>query len=175
MRIMRKGAPLLTLEESILVDKLQKILHMRSPPTRHLGSAGEKVDPHKSTRKSISIAQIAKVANVIDQQWDSDSESYLKHFKSVMILHKDDDALMCKVFAMTLRGAAQDWFHTLPSGSISSFKELVYVFNKEYTSYQTIKKNLDHLYNLRKKSDESLRDYIKRFKAENANIVGCDD
>ncbi|CAL8152778.1 unnamed protein product [Prunus armeniaca] len=37
---------------------------------------------------------------------DSDPESHLKHFKSVMILHKADDALMCKAFAMTLRGAA---------------------------------------------------------------------
>ncbi|XP_034227615.1 uncharacterized protein LOC117636996 [Prunus dulcis] len=68
-----------------------------------------------------------------------------------------------------------DWFHTLPSGSISSFKELAYVFTKEYTSYRTIKKNPDHLFNVQKKSDESLRDYIKRFKAERANIVGCDD
>ncbi|CAL2254935.1 unnamed protein product [Prunus armeniaca] len=106
---------------------------------------------------------------------DFDPESHLKHFKSVMILYKADNALMCKVFSMTLRGVAQDWFHTLPSGSISSFKELAYVFTKEYTSYRTIKKNPDHLYNLRKKSDESLRDYIKRFKAEKANIVGCDD
>ncbi|CAL9017513.1 unnamed protein product, partial [Prunus brigantina] len=106
---------------------------------------------------------------------DSDPESHLKHFKSVMILHKADDALMCKAFAMTLRGAAQDWFHTLPSGSINSFKELAYVFTKEYTSYRTIKKNPDHLFNLCKKPDESIRDYIKRFKAEKANIVGCDD
>lgn len=37
---------------------------------------------------------------------DSDPESHLKHFKSVMILYKDEDALMCKVFKMTLRGAA---------------------------------------------------------------------
>ncbi|CAL9022511.1 unnamed protein product [Prunus brigantina] len=47
---------------------------------------------------------------------DSDPESHLKHFKSVMILHKADDALMCGVFVITLREAAQDWFHTLPSG-----------------------------------------------------------
>ncbi|CAL9004827.1 unnamed protein product [Prunus brigantina] len=70
---------------------------------------------------------------------------------------------------------SNDWFHTLPSGSINSFKELAYVFTKEYTSYRTIKKNPDHLFNLRKKPDESIRDYIKRFKAEKANIVGCDD
>ncbi len=87
---------------------------------------------------------------------DSDPESHLKLFKSLMILYKTEDALMCKVFAMTLRGAAQDWFHTLPSGSINSFKELTYIFTKEYTSYRTIKKNPDHLYNVHKKSDESL-------------------
>ncbi|XP_020415484.1 uncharacterized protein LOC109948005 [Prunus persica] len=92
-----------------------------------------------------------------------------------MILYKAEDALMCKVFLMTLPGAAQDWIHTLPSGSIIRFKELAYVFTKEYTSYRTIKKNPDHLYNFRKKSDKSLRDYIKRFKAEKANIAGCDD
>ncbi|XP_020426569.1 uncharacterized protein LOC109950839 [Prunus persica] len=106
---------------------------------------------------------------------DSNLGSHLKHFKSLMILYKVEEVLMCKVFAMNLRGAAQDWFHTLPSGSISSFKELAYVFTKEYTSYRKIKKNPNHLYNLRKKPDESLQDYIKRFKAKNANIIGCDD
>ncbi|XP_008244411.1 PREDICTED: uncharacterized protein LOC103342553 [Prunus mume] len=106
---------------------------------------------------------------------DSDLENHLKYFKSLMILYKAEDALMCKVFAMTLQGAAQNWFHTLPCRSISSFKELAYVFTKEYTSYRSIKKNPDHLFNLHKKSNESLRDYIKRFKAERANIVGCDD
>lgn len=38
-----------------------------------------------------------------------------------------------------------------------------------------MKKNPDHLFNLCKKHDESLWDYIKRFKVEKANIVGCDD
>ncbi|CAL8161438.1 unnamed protein product [Prunus armeniaca] len=87
-----------------------------------------------------------------------------------MIIYKAEYALMCKVFAMTLQGAAQDWFYTLLSRSISSFNELTYVFTKEYTSYQTIKKNLDHLFNMHKKPDESLRDYIKRFKARGQTL-----
>ncbi|XP_034200579.1 uncharacterized protein LOC117615583 [Prunus dulcis] len=82
---------------------------------------------------------------------------------------------MCKVFAMTLQGAAQDWFHTLLSGLINNFKKLAYVFTKEYTSYQMIKKNPDHLYNLGKKPDKSFRAYIKRFKAKKVNIVGYDN
>ncbi|CAL9018079.1 unnamed protein product [Prunus brigantina] len=92
-----------------------------------------------------------------------------------MILYKADDALMCKVFAMTLRGAAQDWFHTLPSASIGNFKEFAIIFTKEYTSYKTVRKHADHLFNLRKKPDESLRDYLRWFKAEKANIIGCND
>ncbi|CAL9024343.1 unnamed protein product [Prunus brigantina] len=68
---------------------------------------------------------------------DSDPESHLRHFKSAMILYKAGDALMCKVFAMTMRGAAKDWFHTLPSASIGNFKEFALVFTKEYTSYKT--------------------------------------
>ncbi|XP_021807300.1 uncharacterized protein LOC110751173 [Prunus avium] len=106
---------------------------------------------------------------------DSDPESHLRHFKSTMILYKADDALMCKVFAMTLRGAAQDWLHTLLSASIGNFKEFALIFTKEYTSYKTVRKHADHLFNLRKKPDESLRDYLRRFKAEKANIIGCND
>ncbi|CAL8133847.1 unnamed protein product [Prunus armeniaca] len=67
MRIVKKGAPLLSLEEPILVAKLQKIPHKCSPPIRRLGSATEKVDPCKRTRKLISLAQIVKVINVADQ------------------------------------------------------------------------------------------------------------
>ncbi|CAL8155476.1 unnamed protein product [Prunus armeniaca] len=212
MRTVKKDTPLPALGEPILVAKLQKIPRKRSPPTRRLGSATEKVDPHEPMRKSISIAQSVKAINMINQPYvqkalrslgnfgdalrievdqansspftaeieqaappkrfstpsfiyfkgDSNPKSHLKHFKNLMILYKAEDTLMCKVFAMTLQGAAQDWFHTLLSGSISSFKELAYVFTKEYTSYWTIKKNPDHLFNLHKKSDESLRDYIKR-------------
>ncbi|CAL2246254.1 unnamed protein product [Prunus armeniaca] len=61
---------------------------------------------------------------------DSDPESHLRHFKMAIILYKADDALICKVFVMTLRGAAQDWFHTLPSMSIGKFKEFALIFFK---------------------------------------------
>ncbi|VVA22840.1 PREDICTED: VITISV_027903, partial [Prunus dulcis] len=67
----------------------------------------------------------------------------------------------------------QDWFCTLPSASIRNFKKLARIFTKEYTSYKMVRKHADHLFNLRKKPNESLRDYLRRFKAEKANIIGC--
>ncbi|CAL8153326.1 unnamed protein product [Prunus armeniaca] len=114
------------------------------------------VDRANSSPFTVEIEQVAPPKQFSTPSFtcfkgDSDPESHLKHFKSLMILYKAKNALMC----MTFQGAAQDWFHTLPSG--------------------LIKKNPDHLFNLHKKFDESLRDYIKRFKMKRANIVGCDD
>ena len=82
---------------------------------------------------------------------------------------------MCKIFATTLQGEAQDWFYTLPPQSIQSFDELSLVFTKEYSSYRSIKKKSNHLFNVKKNPNESLRDYVKRFKVEKAKIVGCND
>ncbi|CAL8112669.1 unnamed protein product [Prunus armeniaca] len=66
MRTVKKDTPLPALGEPILVAKLQKIHHKRSPPTRLLGSVDEGVDPRRPTKRSISVARMAKVANVID-------------------------------------------------------------------------------------------------------------
>ncbi|CAL2254936.1 unnamed protein product [Prunus armeniaca] len=66
MRTVKKDTPLPALGEPILVAKLQKISRKSRPPTRLLGSADERVDPRSPMRRSISVAQIAKVANVID-------------------------------------------------------------------------------------------------------------
>ncbi|KAM1382026.1 hypothetical protein ACFX2F_034547 [Malus domestica] len=106
---------------------------------------------------------------------DGDPERHLKHYRSAMVLYRNNDALMCKIFATTLQGEAQDWFHTLPARSIQNFDDLSLVFTKEYSSYRSIKKKSDHLFNVKKNPKESLRDYVKRFKAEKAKIVGCDN
>ncbi|XP_070677796.1 uncharacterized protein [Malus domestica] len=92
-----------------------------------------------------------------------------------MVLYRNNDALMCKIFAITLQVEAQDWFHTLPARSIQNFYDLSLVFTKEYSSYRSIKKKSDHLFNVKKNLKKSLRDYLKRFKAEKAKIVGCDN
>ncbi|KAM2848029.1 hypothetical protein COP1_001380 [Malus domestica] len=49
------------------------------------------------------------------------------------------------------------------------------VFTKEYSSYRSIKKKSDHLFDVKKNPKESLRDYVRRFKVEKAKIVGCND
>ncbi|XP_068319258.1 uncharacterized protein [Pyrus communis] len=92
-----------------------------------------------------------------------------------MVLYRNNDALMCKIFATTLQVEVQDWFHTLPPRSIWSFDDFSLIFTKEYSSYRSIKKKFNHSFNVKKNPKESLRDYVKRFKAKKVKIVGCDD
>ncbi|KAM2175371.1 hypothetical protein ACFX1Q_034786 [Malus domestica] len=105
-------------------------------------------------------------------KWDEDPKRHLKRYRSAMILYRNNDDLMCKIFATTLQGEAQDWFYTLPPQSIRNFYELSLVFTKGYSSYRSIKKKSDHLFDVKKNPKESLRDYVRRFKVEKAKIVG---
>ncbi|KAM1414288.1 hypothetical protein ACFX2I_006085 [Malus domestica] len=106
---------------------------------------------------------------------DEDLERHLKHYRSAMVFYWNNDVLMCKIFATTLQGEAQDWFHTLLVRSIQNFDDISLVFTKEYLSYRSIKKKSDHLFNVKNNLKESLCDYVKRFKVEKAKIVGCDN
>ncbi|KAM1083899.1 hypothetical protein ACFX19_022643 [Malus domestica] len=106
---------------------------------------------------------------------DEDSKKHIKHYRSTMVLYRNNNDLMCKIFSTTLQGEVQDWFYTLQPQSIQSFNELSLVFTKEYSSYRSIKKKSDHLFNVKKNPKESLCDYVKRFKAEKARIVRCNN
>ncbi|CAN6695556.1 unnamed protein product [Malus baccata var. baccata] len=87
----------------------------------------------------------------IPYKGDEDPDRHLKHYRSTMILYRNNDALMCKNFATTLQGEAQDWFHTLPP------------------------QTSDHLFSIVKDPWETIRDYVKRFKAEKTKIVGYNE
>ncbi|KAM1048310.1 hypothetical protein ACFX1X_027772 [Malus domestica] len=79
---------------------------------------------------------------------DEDLERHLKCYQSIMILYRNNDDLICKIFVTTLQ---------------------------EYSSYRSIKKKSDHLFDVKKNPKESLRDYVRRFKVEKARIVGCNN
>ncbi|KAM1030342.1 hypothetical protein ACFX2C_034262 [Malus domestica] len=106
---------------------------------------------------------------------NKDLDRHLIHYRSTMILYCSNEALMCKIFSTTLQDETQDCFYTLPPCLIQNFSEFSLVFTKEYSSYHSINKKSDHLFNMKKDLKESLHTYVKRFKAENAKIVRCDD
>ena len=53
-----------------------------------------------------------------------DPLDHLETFKTLMHLQGVADEIMCRVFPITLKGAARIWFSRLTPNSISTFKEL---------------------------------------------------
>lgn len=55
---------------------------------------------------------------------------------------------MCKVFPTSLKGSALAWFNRLKSKTVSSFDELVHVFELQFDSSQKIEADIDDLFTL---------------------------
>ena len=51
----------------------------------------------------------------------SDPEDHLAYFLNTLQLHNFSDAIMCKLFASSLKGVARSWFSQLLTGSIKTF------------------------------------------------------
>ncbi|KAF7838825.1 uncharacterized protein G2W53_007307 [Senna tora] len=82
------------------------------------------------------------------------------------------DEVMCRAFPSTLDGDAQLWFSDLPSGSISSFKQLSKRFTSYFATSRTIKRTAHCLKNVVQGKDESLKDFLIRFTKEGRPIQG---
>ncbi|XP_021764714.1 uncharacterized protein LOC110729292 [Chenopodium quinoa] len=99
-----------------------------------------------------------------------DPSRYITSYEGHMILYTNSDVVWCKVFPTTLTGAAADWFNNLGNGTIDSFHKLAEIFVGKYISNSVRQITSGELMAVGKKSDESLRDYIRRFNNE-ANTI----
>ena len=95
---------------------------------------------------------------------------HLNTYKNQMELHGYQDPVRCRAFAITLKGPALAWFNKLPPSSISSFRELSIVFVSHFIGAMTYRKTSYHLLTIKQGSQESLRSYVQRFKAESLKV-----
>ena len=99
-----------------------------------------------------------------------DPNDHLNTYKNQMELHKYQDLIRCRAFVVTLKGPTLAWFNRLPSSSISSFTELSIVFVSHFIGVRTYRKPSYHLLTIKQSSQESLRSYVQRFKAESLKV-----
>ncbi|XP_074265131.1 uncharacterized protein LOC141587555 [Silene latifolia] len=84
------------------------------------------------------------------------------------------EACMCKGFGSTLSGVVLQWFVCLPNKSISTFVDLVNVFNQQFANSRKPEKQTSDLYKMVQRFEESTRDYLNRFNREKVFIPKCD-
>ena len=94
-----------------------------------------------------------------------DSFDHLMHFRQIMTLQTDNDALLCKVFSSSLAGPALSWFHRLAPNMITSFRCLFEKFVTQYMCSVRRKQSVTSLFHVRMGRSESIRDFMKRFGA----------
>ena len=59
----------------------------------------------------------------------TDSQDHFESFQTSMLLSRALNPIMCRTFSITLKKAGLQWFTTLPTQPISSFKQLAKAFN----------------------------------------------
>ena len=99
-----------------------------------------------------------------------DPVDHLNTYKNQMELHKYQDPVRCRAFAITLKDPALAWFNRLPPSSISSFRELSIAFVSHFIGVKTYRKPSYHLLTIKQGSQESLRSYVQRFNAESLKV-----
>ena len=75
----------------------------------------------------------------------TDPVEHVSQFKQKMVVHSQDEALMCRVFLFSLRPMPMRWFDELRTNSISSFKKLTQSFYSQFIIRSRVPQPLDSL------------------------------
>ena len=95
-----------------------------------------------------------------------DPIDHLNTYKNQMELHGYQNPIRYRALAITLKGPAFVWFNRLPPSSISSLTGLSIAFVSHFIRARTYRKPSYHLLTIKQSSQESLRSYVQRFKAD---------
>ena len=89
----------------------------------------------------------------------TDTVEHVRHYIQIMSLHTHNDALMCKVFPLSLGPTALRWFNGLWNGSIHSFFKLIQEFGVRFMACSRVPQPMDALLSIKMGAGESLRRY----------------
>ena len=80
-----------------------------------------------------------------------------------MVVHSQDEALLCRVFPSSLGLMLMRWFDGLRTNSISSFKKLTQLFCSRFITCSRVLQPLDSLLSMTMREGESVKSYAERY------------
>ncbi|XP_020238557.1 uncharacterized protein LOC109817649 [Cajanus cajan] len=104
-----------------------------------------------------------KPLNIDRYDGTTDPDEHIDAYVTQINLYTNDDAIMCRVFPTSLKGAALSWYTQLPPRSVDNFDTLVCLFSAQYATSRPHHITSAALSNLRQQDDESLRHFMERF------------
>ncbi|KAJ0604283.1 putative retrotransposon gag domain-containing protein [Helianthus annuus] len=108
----------------------------------------------------------------------TDPEEHVAQYREIMeinpIPERLKEACLCKGFGSTMTGSTLKWLLSLPPYSITSFANLVNLFNSQFSCSRRFERLTSDLYRVTQGHNESLRDYITKFNRESLEIPNLD-
>ncbi|XP_014506404.1 uncharacterized protein LOC106766165 [Vigna radiata var. radiata] len=104
----------------------------------------------------------------------SDPVKHLRSFVDAMAVYSSDELVWCRVFSLSLKEEALDWFHSLQPGTIGNFAELRQLFTQQYAANKTPGMTYTALVRMRQGRDESLKSFMDRFSHTARQIRNAD-
>ncbi|XP_022007614.1 uncharacterized protein LOC110906852 [Helianthus annuus] len=99
----------------------------------------------------------------------------LKIFTSAARIEKWSNAECCLMFMRTLVGSARIWINDLPARSVRSFDDLSKGFLANFSQQRRYVKDATVIFQIKQRDDESLREFIERYKKESLMYVWADE
>ena len=93
----------------------------------------------------------------------TDLVEHVNQFKQKMVVHSQDEALLCRVFPSSLGPMPMRWFDGLRTNSISSFKKLTQSFCSRFITCSRVPQPLDSLLSMTMREGESVKAYAERY------------
>ncbi|WZZ58396.1 hypothetical protein YC2023_058503 [Brassica napus] len=124
--------------------------------------------PFTSALTSVQLGKIEKL-RLPEYKPGGDPVEHMTAFNIAMararLPDEERDAGYCQLFVETLHEQALTWFSQLQENSIRSFRDLSAAFLKTYIMFTKRSATGSSLWNLNQTKDQSLRDYMEKFKA----------
>ena len=155
----RRGSPSRGLGNEATNKALSQI--SKSPFTRSIDDA---IHPRRFNQPTFSLCD-----------GHSDPVEHVSYYSQKMAIYLKDDALMCKVFPLSLGSTAMRWFNGLRANSVGSFKTLTRAFGARFITCSRTPQPLGSLLALSMREGETLKNYSDRYWEMFNEIEGKND
>lgn len=99
---------------------------------------------------------------------------HLRSFVDVIVVYSSDELVWCRVFSLSLKEEALDWFHSLQPRTIDNFVTLRQLFSQQYASSRAQGVTYTALGRMRQGREESLKAFMDRFNRTTRQVRNAD-
>nr|GEW21688.1 hypothetical protein [Tanacetum cinerariifolium] len=127
---------------------------------------------HNTKRRDMSPSSNVSRSDSSDEK-HRDLEDHVKVFQAASQVERWVMPTWCHMFDSTLIEEAKVWFDELPPESIDGYKDMKAAFLTYYMPQKKYVKDPVEIHNIKQRDEETIEDFMKRFKIETRRIKGA--